>query len=174
MSRAGKARGPRATRVKKPPRRPHVTLKAAVTLDGRTTRRPSRLNRVMRASARHIPRCASATPGPSGRNGGFCNVMWFSLPNMRERWGDEGALAVARAAEQAAVGVGEFCEQEGVDAWYTPGGYLQVSTAEAHDGVWADALDACRELGATDAIQPLSAEQVAERCASPAFRGGSS
>ena len=26
--------------------------------------------------------------GPSGRNGGFCNVMWFSLPNMRRRWGD--------------------------------------------------------------------------------------
>ena len=37
--------------------------------------------------------------GPSGRNGGFCNVMWFSLPNMRGRWGDAGALAVARAAE---------------------------------------------------------------------------
>ncbi|HJX32946.1 MAG TPA: FAD-dependent oxidoreductase, partial [Solirubrobacterales bacterium] len=39
--------------------------------------------------------------GPSGRNGGFCNVMWFSLPNMRGRWGDAGALAVARAAEEA-------------------------------------------------------------------------
>jgi glycine/D-amino acid oxidase-like deaminating enzyme len=110
--------------------------------------------------------------GPSGRNGGFCNLMWFSLPNMRERWGDAGALAVARAAEAAAVGIGEFCEGEGVDAWYRPGGYLQVSTAEAHDSVWAKALEACRELGAEDAIEPLSPEQVAERCASPVFRGG--
>jgi len=110
--------------------------------------------------------------GPSGRNGGFCNVMWFSLPNMRERWGDEAALAVARAAEEAATGVGDFCASEDVDAWYRPGGYLQVSTAAAHDGVWAEALAACRELGVADAIQPLSAEQVAERCASPAFRGG--
>src|SRR6187455_2474042 len=39
--------------------------------------------------------------GPSGRNGGFCNSMWLSLPNMRDRWGAEGALAVARAAEDA-------------------------------------------------------------------------
>ncbi|HUC08638.1 MAG TPA: FAD-dependent oxidoreductase [Solirubrobacterales bacterium] len=110
--------------------------------------------------------------GPSGRNGGFCNLMWFSLPNMRARWGDEGALAVARAAEEAAVGIGEFCEAEAVDAWYRPGGYMQVSTAPAHDDVWAKPLDACRELGVEDALEPLSPERVAERCASPAFRGG--
>jgi glycine/D-amino acid oxidase-like deaminating enzyme len=110
--------------------------------------------------------------GPSGRNGGFCNLMWFSLPNMRQRWGDAEALAVARAAEGAAAGIGEFCAAEGVDAWFRPGGYLQVSTAEAHDGVWAAALAACEELGVGDAIEALSPEQVAERCASPAFRGG--
>jgi glycine/D-amino acid oxidase-like deaminating enzyme len=110
--------------------------------------------------------------GPSGRNGGFCNVMWFSLPNMRQRWGDAGALAVARAAEDAVGGIGEFCASEEVDAWFRRAGYLQVSTVEAHDRVWAEALAACRELGVDDAIQPLSAAQVAERCASPAFRGG--
>jgi glycine/D-amino acid oxidase-like deaminating enzyme len=110
--------------------------------------------------------------GPSGRNGGFCNLMWFSLPNMRERWGDDAALKVARAAEAAAVEIGEFCQREGVDAWYRHGGYLQVSTAEAHDTVWHRALEVCRELGVEDAVQPLSAEQVGERCASPAFRGG--
>jgi glycine/D-amino acid oxidase-like deaminating enzyme len=110
--------------------------------------------------------------GPSGRNGGFCNVMWFSLPNMRGRWGDTGALAVARAAEEAVAGIGEFCAREGVDAWFRRAGYLQVSTAPAHDGVWAEALAACRELGAADAIQPLSPPEVSARCASPAFRGG--
>jgi glycine/D-amino acid oxidase-like deaminating enzyme len=110
--------------------------------------------------------------GPSGRNGGFCNLMWFSLPNMRGRWGDRGALAVARAAEAAAAGIGEFCASEGVDAWYRQGGYMQVSTAEAHDHVWAEALRACRELGVGDALEPLSPDRVAERCASPVFRGG--
>lgn len=110
--------------------------------------------------------------GPSGRNGGFCNVMWFSLPSMRKRWGEEAALAVARAAEAAVHEIGEFCEEQGVDAWFRMGGYLQVSTAPAHDTVWAAALSACRELGVADAVQSLSAHEVAERCASPAFRGG--
>ena len=110
--------------------------------------------------------------GPSGRNGGFCNLMWFSLPNMRQRWGDAEALKVARAAEEAAVGIGEFCDAEGVDAWYRPGGYMQVSTTAAHDHVWGEALTACRELGVEDALEQLSPQQVAERCASPVFRGG--
>ena len=114
-------------------------------------------------------RCGS---GPSGRNGGFCNVMWFSLPSMRRCWGDEAALAVGRAAEAAVEEIGEFCEREGVDAWFRRGGYLQVSTAAAHDSVWTAALDACRELGAADAVVPLSAAEVAERCASPLFRAG--
>jgi glycine/D-amino acid oxidase-like deaminating enzyme len=110
--------------------------------------------------------------GPSGRNGGFCNVMWFSLPSMRRRWGDGPALAVARAADRAVHEIGEFCEQEGVDAWFRNGGYLQVSTAAAHDDVSAEAIAACRGLGATDAVQPLSPSQVAAHCASPAFRAG--
>jgi glycine/D-amino acid oxidase-like deaminating enzyme len=129
--------------------------------------------------------------GPSGRNGGFCNSMWFSLPNMRERWGAEGALAVARAARDAIDGVERFCGEEEVDAWFRRGGYLQVSTAPAHDGAWDEALAACRELeaggvpgGAADSagsetgtagrspVQALTASEVAERCSSPAFRSG--
>ena len=110
--------------------------------------------------------------GPSGRNGGFCNVMWFSLPTMRARWGDEAALDVARAADRAVHEIGEFCEGEEVDAWFRMAGYLQVSTAPAHDAVWAAALAACRELGVAEAVQPLGAEEVAARCASPEFRAG--
>ncbi len=110
--------------------------------------------------------------GPSGRNGGFCNVMWFSLPNMRERWGDEAALAVANAAGEAVAGVEAFCVEQGVDAWFHRGGYLQVSAAPAQDGIWSEAVDACRALGAINAIQVLSPEEAAARCASPAFRGG--
>ena len=109
--------------------------------------------------------------GPSGRNGGFCNSMWFSLPNMRARWGDAGALAVARAARDAIDGVEGFCRDEGVDAWFRRGGYLQVSTAPAHDDVWDEAWAACGDLG-QDCVQPLPASQVADRCVSPAFRGG--
>ena len=127
--------------------------------------------------------------GPSGRNGGFCNSMWFSLASMRERWGDAAGLAVARASREAIDGVEAFCRDEGVDAWFRRGGYLQVSTAPAHDGVWDEAVAACRDLergpaggwGTSDGVGPrgaypgpvqvLSPDEVAERCASPAFRG---
>ena len=110
--------------------------------------------------------------GPSGRNGGFCNAMWFSLASMRARWGDVPALQVAQAAEQAVARIGAFCEEHDVDAWFRPAGYVQVSTAPAHDGAWGRALQACRELGVPEMLQPLSAAAVAERCQSPAFRGG--
>jgi glycine/D-amino acid oxidase-like deaminating enzyme len=98
--------------------------------------------------------------------------MWLSLASMRERWGDAEALAVAHAAERAVEEIASFCAEEGVDAWFRPAGYLQVSTAPAHDGAWLRALEACRELGVPEAIEPLSPEQVAARCQSPAFRAG--
>lgn len=123
--------------------------------------------------------------GPSGRNGGFCNVMWFSLPNMRARWGDDAALALARAAAEAVTGIEAFCREREVDAWFRRGGYMQVSTAPAHDGVWNETLAAWRELehsglvgGGQDMdqesapVEALDPAEVATRCASPAFRGG--
>ncbi len=110
--------------------------------------------------------------GPSGRNGGFCNAMWHSLPSLRGRWGDASALAVANAAEAAVERIGAFCAEREIDAWFRPADYLHVSTAAAHDGIWDEAIAACRELGAPGAVRELSAAEVASRCASPAFRGG--
>jgi glycine/D-amino acid oxidase-like deaminating enzyme len=98
--------------------------------------------------------------------------MWFSLANMRQRWGDAAALAVARASRAAIDGVGEFCREQEVDAWFRRRGYLQVSTAPAHDGAWDEALRACRELGEPGAAEVLDPAQVGAHCASPAFRGG--
>ena len=110
--------------------------------------------------------------GPSGRNGGFCNVMWFSLANMRQRWGDEEALAVARASREAVTGIEAFCHEQQVDAWFRRSGYLQVSTAPAQDRTWEETVASCRALGVLDAVEPLDAAAVAARCASPVFRGG--
>jgi glycine/D-amino acid oxidase-like deaminating enzyme len=110
--------------------------------------------------------------GPSGRNGGFCNGMWLSLASMRERWGDDAALAIGNAAAEAVTRIGAFCEQQEVDAWWRAAGYLQTSTAPAHDGAWERAMAACRELGVPEAIVPLSREEVQARCQSPAFRAG--
>jgi glycine/D-amino acid oxidase-like deaminating enzyme len=110
--------------------------------------------------------------GPSGRNGGFCNAMWFSLASMRDRWGLDGALATAHAAQAAVERIERFCQEQEVDAWFRRAGYLQVSTTPAHDCSWLDAVEACRELGVPEMLRPLSRDEVAERCSSPAFRAG--
>ncbi|OLE37987.1 MAG: hypothetical protein AUG48_02985 [Actinobacteria bacterium 13_1_20CM_3_68_9] len=110
--------------------------------------------------------------GPSGRNGGFVNAMWFSLPALRGRFGDAAALRLTRASQEAVEGIGRWCTEQRVDAWYRAGGYLQVSTAPAHDGSWRPVADACAELGIPDACQPLSEAEVRARCDSPLFRAG--
>ncbi|MDQ5808784.1 MAG: FAD-binding oxidoreductase, partial [Actinomycetota bacterium] len=55
--------------------------------------------------------------GPSGRNGGFVEDEWLSLPTLRARFGDEGALRLCRAAEGSVAAIGAWCEAQEVDAW---------------------------------------------------------
>ena len=110
--------------------------------------------------------------GPSGRNGGFANEIWFGLPLLRDRYGATDALAIARAAQDAVEAIGRFCSEQEVDAWYTRAGYLLLSAAPAQDGVWSEAVALCHELGEPEAARELSAEEVAKRCRSPRFRGG--
>jgi glycine/D-amino acid oxidase-like deaminating enzyme len=122
--------------------------------------------------------------GPSGRNGGFCEGMWTSLASMRDRWGDAPALAVGHAAEAAVERIGRFCTdggadggseggtEDGGDAWWRPGGYLEVSTTSTHDDTGRAALEACRELGVPDKLRAVDAAEVQRRCASPEFRAG--
>ncbi|MDX6583946.1 MAG: hypothetical protein QOI10_3130 [Solirubrobacterales bacterium] len=110
--------------------------------------------------------------GPSGRNGGFVNGLWFSLPTLRDHFGDRAAIEVARAAQGSVAEIGEFCGDQGVDAWYRQVGYLQVSTAPAWDDATEPVIAACRELREPEACQPLDDAAVRARCASPVFRGG--
>ncbi len=111
--------------------------------------------------------------GPSGRNGGFCNSMWFSLPTLIDRFGDERALAVCREADASVRFIGEWCERQGIDAHYRRGGYLEVSTCEAQDGAWARVLAEADRLGVRElAARELSPAEVRKRCDSPRFRGG--
>jgi glycine/D-amino acid oxidase-like deaminating enzyme len=110
--------------------------------------------------------------GPSGRNGGFVNSMWFSLPTLRANFTDTEAIAVARAAGNSVAEVGRWCEEQEVDAWFTPGGYLQASTAPHYDETWKATVAACDELEARSMVTELDRDATAARCASPIFRAG--
>jgi glycine/D-amino acid oxidase-like deaminating enzyme len=110
--------------------------------------------------------------GPSGRNGGFANAMWFSAHTLREHFGAQATAAVARAAQDAVDEIGRFCSEQEVDAWFRQSGYLQVSAAPAQDHVADEAVEVCHELGEDEQVRRLTADQVARRCRSPRFRGG--
>ncbi|HXF99081.1 MAG TPA: FAD-dependent oxidoreductase [Gaiellaceae bacterium] len=110
--------------------------------------------------------------GPSGRNGGFCETLWKDAHLLRERAGDAAALAVCRASEEAVRGIGAWCAENGVDAWYREAPKLRVATTESQLGSWEPVVRAARELGAPEAVVTLGADEVRARCASPLFLGG--
>ncbi len=107
--------------------------------------------------------------GPSGRNGGFCETLWTALPSLRERFGDARALEACEASSGSVQAIGDWCEAEGVDAWFRRSGYVMASTAAAHDAV----LDRILAAGAPQGrIVALDGAAVRARCDAPAFRRG--
>lgn len=110
--------------------------------------------------------------GPSGRNGGFADSMWVSFARLSDRYGIPAALEVARASEESVDQIGEFCRQQGVDAWFRKAGYLNVSTSTAQDGDWQTNTSKIQASGEPDAFKELDADEVASICRSPRFRGG--
>ncbi len=109
--------------------------------------------------------------GPSGRNGGFCETLWSNLPSLRERFGDERALAACEASSDSVRAIGAWCEAEGVDAWFKQAGFVLTSTSEAQDPVVDEIARAGADVG-TDQVVPLDADAVRARCRSPRFRKG--
>jgi glycine/D-amino acid oxidase-like deaminating enzyme len=110
--------------------------------------------------------------GPSGRNGGFLHGYWSYLPRLRERFGDEGALNVARISDSIIPGIAAFCSRYGADVWLREGGMLRVSAAAAQDRSVESEVEVARELGVPEEALPLDAEALAERIRSPRFRKG--
>ncbi|HET9436140.1 MAG TPA: FAD-binding oxidoreductase, partial [Candidatus Limnocylindrales bacterium] len=110
--------------------------------------------------------------GPSGRNGGFVTGWWDEMPGLIARFGETEALRTAEAVDAGIDEIGAFTAANGIDAWWTPNGFLSVSAAPAQDGSWSEATDACARLGLGDRWQALAAEEVATLLRSPVFRGG--
>ncbi len=102
--------------------------------------------------------------GPSGRNGGFVSTLWDDLPILRDRVGDARALEAARASERGVRGIGEWCEREGVDAWFRAAPTLVVATTDGQLGSWDDAVEACAALGVPEEVRPIGTTELRRRC----------
>jgi glycine/D-amino acid oxidase-like deaminating enzyme len=110
--------------------------------------------------------------GPSGRNGGFCESLWFQVGPLRARLGDAAARQVAEESSGSVDAIGQWCEREGVDAWFDQSGYVMVATADAHREVVTEAVDNAAAVGAADRVRPLDEAQVRSRCDIPGASGG--
>jgi glycine/D-amino acid oxidase-like deaminating enzyme len=110
--------------------------------------------------------------GPSGRNGGFVHGYWSYLPRLRDEFGGERALEIARVTEAIVPGVRAFCEANGVDAWLRESGMLRVSATPSQDASVERDVEVARELGVPEEAVPLAPEELEQRIRSPRFRKG--
>lgn len=110
--------------------------------------------------------------GPSGRNGGFVDNLWHAAPRIRNRFGGAAALALGRASSDSVRGVGAWCEDNGVDAWYRRAGQLIVSAAPSQDGAGSEVAEACAAIGAPEEAVAVEPASVRVRLRSPVLRGG--
>ena len=110
--------------------------------------------------------------GASGRNGGFVTGWWDELPSLVARFGEAEAIRSAQAMDAAIEEIGTFTKANGIDAWWTPNGFLSVSAAPSQDGSWAEGTEACARIGFGDRWRALSGEEVRARVRSPVFREG--
>lgn len=110
--------------------------------------------------------------GPSGRNGGFVNSWWDEASGLISMFGVDGARACLDESARSVREIGEWCDRHGIDAHYRRAGMLVVSTSAAHDHRLGDDIVAADALGDSDAFRALSADEIADRCRSPRFRGG--
>jgi putative aminophosphonate oxidoreductase len=108
--------------------------------------------------------------GPSGRNGGFALTWWSKFQTLIKRAGDEEAVRLATASEDAVREIGAFCEHEGVDAHFHQGGWLWTATSPAQVGAWESSVETAEAHGARP-YEILSAEEVQERTGSPIHLG---
>jgi glycine/D-amino acid oxidase-like deaminating enzyme len=110
--------------------------------------------------------------GPSGRNGGFVETLWDRLAEMRQLFGDDAALRVARASATAIDHIAAWCQAQEVDAHIVVAPMLEVATSSREEGSWSPALGACHALGASEEVRELDASGSRAICDSQTFRSG--
>ncbi|ATP45639.1 amine oxidase [Pseudomonas putida] len=109
--------------------------------------------------------------GASGRNGGFVMSWWPKIGSLLSFCSREQALFLAQAAEDAITELGEFCEQNKIDAHYVRKGWIWTATTPAHIDSWNSTLDVCERLGVAP-FQRLTADAVARMTGSDVHLAG--
>ena len=95
--------------------------------------------------------------GPSGRNGGFASGWWDELHGLVKLYGTEGAVKACRAIKSSIASIGEFCDANGIDAWFRHGGYMYAITAEANQRARDEMVELARRSETLETSATLAA-----------------
>jgi len=76
------------------------------------------------------------------------------------------------ACDEVVTGIGDWCRRHGVDAWFTPGGYVRVNAFPGLANDWGGTVADLERLGAPGQLLHLDRAAVQAVCASPAFGEG--
>jgi len=109
--------------------------------------------------------------GASGRNGGFAMSWWPKISTLMGIADKDEAIRLAVASEQAISELGQFCQDNGIDAHFVQGGWLWTATTEFQRDAWRDTLHACAKIGKRP-FQNLSDEDVSRRTGSRVHLAG--
>jgi ubiquinone/menaquinone biosynthesis C-methylase UbiE len=109
--------------------------------------------------------------GASGRNGGFAMTFWHRFTGLERACGADHALWLARASEAAVAEIGEFCDQNEIQAHYRRAGWLWTATNQAQVGAWESTVAAIERHGEKP-FERLDADEVAARTGSRTHLAG--
>lgn len=109
--------------------------------------------------------------GASGRNGGFVMSWWPKLASLVRLYGRDDAVAIASASESVIAELGQYLDENGIDAGYKQNGWLWTATSKSQVGAWQPVLDFCERVG-VEPFTKVSPEEVARRTGSPQHIAG--
>jgi glycine/D-amino acid oxidase-like deaminating enzyme len=109
--------------------------------------------------------------GASGRNGGFVLSWWPKFASLAALCGQEEALRLALASEDAIEMIGTFCQTHAPVAEFRRSGWLWTATAPAHDQSWKAVVELANDArpGTFELLEP---QEVALLSGSPNHLAG--
>jgi len=94
--------------------------------------------------------CAS---GASGRNAGVLMSWWSKFLSLRTVCGDEEALRLAQASEDAVSSVIQLCTEHDIDAHIRQDGWLWAASNQAQVGLWNETIDSIGRHGLSPIVE---------------------
>lgn len=104
--------------------------------------------------------------GASGMNGGFVMSWWPKIGRLTQIAGEDDGRWLADQTTQNVSDLGDFLQNEQIDAEFHLGGWLWTATSQAHLGAWRGVVDKANALGRKEIFRTVPREELTRRTGS--------